>query len=130
MAKIIVVDDETMICKYLANRLRQDGHEVKVSQTGDGAIDLGYFFKPDIVVADICLNSDYNGLEVAEAIQSMNQNVKVIAITAFPNEELYRRVSTKAIQSLLIKPFSLAEISEAVRRVASSTIYPADFSDN
>lgn len=119
-----------MICKYLANRLRQDGHEVKVSQTGDGAIDLGYFFKPDIVVADICLNSDYNGLEVAEAIQSMNQNVKVIAITAFPNEELYRRVSTKAIQSLLIKPFSLAEISEAVRRVASSTIYPADFSDN
>ena len=62
MAKIVVVDDETMICKYLANRLRKDGHEVKVSETGDGAIDLGHLFKPDIVIADICLNSDYLSL--------------------------------------------------------------------
>ena len=130
MSKIVVVDDEKNTCKYLANQLRKDGHEVEVSETGDGAIDLGYFFKPDIVVADICLNSDYNGLEVVEAIQSANKNVKIILITAFPTEELYHRLKTKAIESLLIKPFSLAQISEAVRKVASQTIYPIDFSDN
>lgn len=130
MAKIVVVDDEKIICKYLANRLREDGHEVKVSETGDGAIDLGHLFKPDIVVADICLDSDYNGLEVIEAIQSVNKNVKVIAITAFPTKELYHRLNTRAIESLLIKPFPLSKISEAVRQAAAQTIYPPDFSDN
>lgn len=130
MAKIVVVDDERMICKYLANKLRQDGHEVVVSETGDGAIDLGYFFKPDVVIADICLNSDYNGLEVAEAIQSANAAVKVIAITAFPTDEMYQRLSTHLIQELLIKPFSLTEISDAVRRVVSAGEYPVNFSDN
>ena len=130
MAKIVVVDDETMICKYLANRLRKDGHEVKVSETGDGAIDLGHLFKPDIVIADICLNSDYSGLEVIEAIQSVNKNVKIIAITAFPTKELYYHLNTASIESLLIKPFSLSKISETVRQVAFPTIYPTDFSDN
>ena len=129
MAKIVVVDDESITCKYLVNRLRNDGHEVEVSQTGDGAIDLGHLFKPDIVVADICLNSDYNGLEVIEAIQSVNKNVKAIAITAYPNKELYHRLNTQAIESLLIKPFSLSKISEVVRELASQTIFP-DFSDN
>ena len=130
MAKIVVVDDEAIICKYLASQLRKDGHEVEVSETGDGAIDLGYFFKPDIVVTDICLGNDYNGLEVGEAIKSINENVKVIAMTGFPTQELYQRLETKAVESLLIKPFSLSQISEAVRKVADRDIYPPNFSDN
>lgn len=130
MAKIIVVDDEAHTCNFIANRLRKDGHEVEVSETGDGAIDLGHFFKPDIVVADIYLNSDYNGLEVVEGIQAVNKSVKVIFITAFPTEELYRRLKTKAIEALLVKPFSLAKISEAVRKAASQSTDPFGFSDN
>lgn len=130
MAKIVVVDDEIIICKYVANQLRKDGHEVEVSNTGDGAIDLGHFFKPDIVVTDICLGKDYSGLEVGEAIQSTNANVKVIAITGFPTQELYHCLETKAVVSLLIKPFSLSQISEAVRKVADLQIYPPDFSVN
>jgi len=130
MAKIVVVDDEIIICKYVASRLRKDGHEVEVSETGDGAIDLGHFFKPDIVVTDICLGKDYTGLEVGEAIQSINADVKVIAMTGFPTQELYRRLKTKAVETLLIKPFSLSQISEAVRKLADRAIYPPDFSDN
>ena len=130
MAKIVVVDDETLTCKYLANQLRKDGHEVKVSQTGDGAIDLGYFFKPDIVIADICLDSDYNGVEVIDAIRSIDESVKVIAITAFPTEELYDSLYTKGVESVLIKPFSLSQISEVVRKAAAPAIFPAKFSDN
>lgn len=130
MAKIVVVDDEIITCRYVASQLRKDGHEVEVSETGDGAIDLGHFFKPDIVVTDICLGKDYTGLEVGEAIQSMNADVKVIVMTGFPTQELYHRLKTKAVESLLIKPFSLSQISEAVRKLADRVIYPPNFSDN
>lgn len=130
MAKVIVVDDELQTCKYIAQKLIEDGHTVRVSVTGHEAIDLGHLFRPDLVVADWRLGNDYDGIEVAMACQHVNANVKTILVTAYPSEELEAMSKSAPIFALLIKPFSLARLSEVVRDAIGSGGEPFNVANN
>lgn len=114
MAKIIVLDDEPSVCKVIECRLARDGHDVRVSNTGDEAIDLGYLFQPDLLITDWNLKSDYDGLEVAEAMTAAKQNVKTILITGYTS---IKDASPEVeIFATLPKPFSVDELANTVDR--------------
>jgi len=120
MAKVIILDDEPAVCEAIAFKLEQDGHEVRVSQTGSVAIDYGYLFEPDVLVTDWQLQNDYDGLEVADALRHVHSKIRTILITGFPDENLTSKLETSPVFSTILKPFSLREISEAVRQAASA----------
>ena len=119
MAKILVVDDEMKTCKYLARRLTDAGHEVRVTFSGDAAIDGGHLFRPDVLVADWNLGSDYDGLEVAEAVQHVHRTVKVILFTAHPPGKLMGRIRQIPLYALVTKPFTLYDICQLVARAVA-----------
>ncbi len=116
MAKIIVLDDEPIVCKVIECRLARDGHEVRVSTTGDEAIDLGYLFQPDLLITDWNLKSEYDGLEVAEAMSIANENVKTILITGY---SYHQNSLCQDIFAILPKPFSVEELINTVDRALS-----------
>lgn len=120
MAKIIVLDDEPSVCKVIKCRLTRDGHEVRISNTGDEAIDLGYLFQPDLLITDWNLESDYDGLEVAEAVSVAKENVKTILITGYSS--CYKnRSQAVEIFATLPKPFSVDELANTVDRALLKT---------
>ncbi len=119
MAKIIVLDDEPSICKVIECRLARDGHDVRISNTGDEAIDLGYLFQPDLLITDWNLKSDYDGLEVAEAMSVAKENVKTILITGYAT---YKNCPQDVeIFATLPKPFSVDELAHTVDRALLSS---------
>ncbi|MEZ6096583.1 MAG: response regulator [Pirellulaceae bacterium] len=130
MARIVVVDDEQGTCKYVAKQLEKDGHEVRYSLRGDEAVDLGHLFRPHLIIADWYLKDDYDGLEVVEACRHVNKNLKVIVITAYPSTELEDRLQQMEVDALIVKPFSLDEISDAVHEAIGEWFSPDRFSDN
>lgn len=130
MARVIVVDDEAGICKYIAKQLQDDGHEVRIALAGDEAIDLGHLFRPEVLIADWRLGSEYDGLDVAEAVQHVNAQLRTILITAYPSTTLSERASALRVHALLIKPVSLEEISRQVRNAFDPRPWALDVSDN
>jgi len=114
MARIVVLDDQFDICLSIKHRLIDDGHDVRMSLVGDEAIDFGYLFKPDILITDWCLESEYDGLEVVEAFRFANRNIKTILITGYSIEEAKARSVNLDIFKTIAKPFSLEEISQIV----------------
>ena len=114
MAKIVVLDDQFDICLSLKLRLIEDGHEVRTSMVGDEAIDFGYLFKPDVLITDWRLESEYDGLEVAEAFRFANQNIKTILMTGYSMNEVSSRTEDLGLFKTIAKPFSLDEMSQMV----------------
>lgn len=118
MAKIVVLDDQPNICEIVETRLLLDGHEVRTTNTGDEAIDLGYLFQPDVLITDWNLESDYDGLEVAEAVSVAKENVKTILITGYSVDEAPAPVE---IFAKLPKPFSINELANTVDRALAKS---------
>ena len=116
MARVVVVDDEIATGKYLGRRLIESGHEVRVTNLGDAAVDLGHLFRPDVLVVDWNLGSDYDGLEVAEAVHHVHPQVRTILFTAYPPAGLLEHIDQAPLFALVTKPFTLSDICELVAK--------------
>jgi DNA-binding NtrC family response regulator len=114
MAKIVVLDDQFDICAGIKHRLSEDGHDVRTSLVGDEAIDFSYLFKPDVLITDWRLESEYDGLEVVEAFHFANRNIKTILITGYSIDQVKALSANLDIFKTVAKPFSLDDISQVV----------------
>lgn len=113
VAKILIAEDDHAIRELLAESLAELGHEVEGSATGDEAIDLGYSYGPDVIIADWDLGCDYDGFEVAAACFHANKSVKTIVISGHA-ERLQQFESRDFVHSTLAKPFSYERLLESV----------------
>lgn len=123
MSKIVILDDVVQIRNSLAIRLKAEGHDVRTAPNGAEAIDLAYLFKPDLLITDWDLKSDYDGLEVAEAFMAANEHVKSIIISGHEDFfEAFGQVPDNDIGekyglvASLSKPFSLQLLVRTVRK--------------
>jgi two-component system response regulator HydG len=121
MAKIVVLDDQPDICEFIRVRLSEDGHDVRVSHVGDEAIDFCHLFRPDVLITDWRLESEYDGLEVAQAFRFANENIKTILITGYSVEDVKKQCGAREIFKTIPKPFSLDEIATAVHQALSKS---------
>ncbi len=119
MAKIVILDDHPDICASIQSRLAEDGHEIRTSHVGDEAIDFGHLFEPDLLITDWRLESEYDGLEVADAFRFANADVKTILITGQSRRDVEQQESSLDFHSILFKPFSLDLIADKVNEVLS-----------
>jgi len=115
LRKILVVDDEAEIRRFLRASLKLYYHEIIESENGSEALEQIYSQKPDLVILDLGL-PDMDGVEVTRQIRSMS-NVPIIILSV-------RNYETDKIEALdagaddyLTKPFGMGELLARVRVV-------------
>ena len=111
--RILVVDDEAMVCESIRMLLAYDGHRVETAGSGEEALkrfDGGNF---DLVFTDFCMPG-MKGDELAANIKNRAPDKPVILLTAFPPS--YR---VPAIDLVITKPFYLSTLREAIDTVMS-----------
>ena len=109
--RILVVDDEPLVCEMVKAMLLQDGHDVDTAGGGREGLtrfDAEHF---DLVLADYRM-PNMKGDKFAEAIKNRLQPKPVILITGNPPNE-----APKAIDWVLLKPFSLLQLRLAISDV-------------
>ena len=83
---VLVVEDENIVSKDIQHSLKKLGYVVVgAAATGEKAIDLAHQTKPDVVLMDIMLKGDMNGIETAGIIKKDLQ-IPVIYLTAYADE--------------------------------------------
>lgn len=103
--KVLVVEDERIVAKDIQNTLRNLGYEVPaVASTGEEAIRKIAEFRPDIVLMDIVLKGDIDGIEAASRIKT-NYKIPVIYLTAYEDEETLDRAKITEPLGYILKPF-------------------------
>jgi PAS domain S-box-containing protein len=104
--KILVVEDEAIIAMELKETLEHLGYSVlRTVFRGEDAVILAEKTHPDIVLMDIHLKGDVDGITAAEEI-STRFNIPVIFITAHSDKETLARAIRSRPYGYLIKPFN------------------------
>ena len=115
--KVLIVEDEQLVAEDLRQIMTKNGYEVTgTASSGRKAIDLAQENPPDIILMDVRIEGDLNGIETAIIIQGKNERtIPVIFITAFPENQFPVLVAVDACL-YVNKPISETELLTCVRR--------------
>ncbi len=117
--RILVVDDEERMVRFIRLNLEHDGFEVVEAFTGNQAINRVRSNLPDLILLDIML-PDLDGFEILRIIREVS-TVPVIMLTAKGEEEDRVRGLELGADDYITKPFSPRELVSRVRAVLRRT---------
>ncbi len=114
--RILVVDDEPMVCDSLRRMLAADGHRVETAASGQAALALFQKSRFDLIIVDYEVPG-MNGDELAAAIKALAPHQPVLMITAYPETLAASGNPLVGVDLVLSKPFDLQELRRAVARL-------------
>lgn len=115
MKKILIVEDESLVALDISESIISLGYRsVGTASNFDAAIELVNKNRPDLVLMDICLKGEKDGIEVASTIKA-KFDIPVIYITALNSEEDIQRAVLTNPSAYLIKPFDMKSLQIAIK---------------
>src|SRR5437868_535658 len=112
-AKILIVEDESIVQLDLQQRLERMGHRVVgVASRGEEAVAKALELKPDLVIMDVSLEGAMNGIEAARRIRQA-QGTPVVYVTAYAGA-LATAEAFGAVGPCLSKPFRTTELQSTI----------------
>lgn len=112
---ILIVEDESVVSMHLEMSLERLGYAITASVTsGEEALEAIQRTKPDLVLMDIQLRGEMDGLTAAEAIHQQF-SVPVVFVTANANGEMIARSKESGAYGFLNKPFRSSELDATIQ---------------
>jgi len=114
MHKILIAEDEAVIAIELEKTLVAMGHEV-VGTAGSGheAIEMTRRLEPDLILMDIVMPGDVDGIAAAEIIKE-EMDISVIFLTAYAGDQLIQRAKHVEPFGYIVKPFQEDQVRAAI----------------
>jgi response regulator RpfG family c-di-GMP phosphodiesterase len=107
--RILVVDDETNICRLLERFLGRLGHEVSTVGSVPDAIELLTINRFDLVVTDLRLPGP-SGLDLLDEVRARAPGTRMILMSAHADVEIASSAINRGIDQLIVKPFELEDM--------------------
>ena len=112
--RILVVEDEAIVAMDLQYKLEDLGYSVPaLSYSGEEAIDLAHSLNPDLVLMDIKLSGETDGIQAAEQIRD-RLDLPVVYLTAYADEATLQRAKLTGPFGYLLKPVEQRDLQTAV----------------
>jgi signal transduction histidine kinase/DNA-binding NarL/FixJ family response regulator len=113
-ARVLVAEDEQIVALELKDRLSRAGHEVAaIAASAEEAIEAAERLHPDLLIMDIKLQGDMDGIAAVEVIRRL-ADVPVIYLTAFADSRTVERAKATGPYGYILKPFDERELQIAV----------------
>lgn len=107
---ILVVEDEAVVAMDIEASLRGMGYQVAgIAATGAEAISKAREYQPDLVLMDIRLRGEMDGIEAARQIRAQAA-IPIVYLTAFADEEMIARAKLTEPFGYILKPFQEREL--------------------
>ncbi len=113
-AKILIVEDEAIIAMEIENQLQSLGYEVtSIVDTGEKAIEKAEADKPDLILMDIRIKGEMDGIEAAEEVRN-KYGIPVIFSTAYLDEERIERAKITMPFGYVLKPIQERDLKVTI----------------
>ncbi|MCH8207117.1 MAG: response regulator [Chloroflexi bacterium] len=117
--RVLVVDDEEIICTLLTQILTGEGYEVVTASGGREAMDLLAQERFDAVITDM-LMPDVPGVEVVRAAKRIDPMYPVMAMTGYPSAQAAADLRSLGVSDYIAKPFKVDLIITTVARLVQT----------
>ena len=112
--KILIVEDEMTVTEYLKGVLTDLGYEVAGNAIrGEEAVEKAKKLIPDLVLMDVKLKGEMDGVETTEQIRK-HQDIPVIYVTAYADNNLMKRAKITDPSGYVLKPFDIRELHTTI----------------
>ena len=110
-SRILVVEDEAIVAMGIKQKLEElDYQVIDMVYTGEDAVKTDLETEPDLILVDIVLKGNMDGIEAASKIRKQLY-VPIIYLTAYSDEEVLERARRTEPYGYIIKPFKKSELN-------------------
>lgn len=115
--RVLVVEDDLDSVHSMAQLIRMMGHEVEFAINGFAAIAVARAYRPDVIILDIGL-PDFKGDQIARQLRYEPglENVRMIAISGLPQENLEQRALQAGCAEFYRKPIDPAKLEQLLEQ--------------
>ncbi|MCF7804744.1 MAG: response regulator [Candidatus Marinimicrobia bacterium] len=108
--KILIVEDEYIVAMDIRSRLKSLGYEVVGTvASGEEAVETAVGSRPDLVLMDIMLDGEMDGIMAAEQIQQQS-GIPIVFLTAYSEQDTLQRAKNTEPYGYILKPFQEREL--------------------
>ncbi|MGM0771405.1 MAG: response regulator [Halobacteriota archaeon] len=113
-ANILVVEDENIVALSIKKKLELMGYSVVgTASSGEDAIIKADLFYPDLVLMDVMLRGEVDGIEAAEHIRE-KFDIPVIFLTAYTDDKTLERAKMAEPYGYISKPFKEQDLKSNI----------------
>ncbi len=117
--KILIVEDEGIVSIDIRNILKNLGYNyIEVAFTGEEALNKTQDWEPDVILMDIGLKGDIDGIEAAGKIKN-RINTPIIFLTGFADDNTLARANKINPVGYIIKPINNKDLDDAISKALS-----------
>lgn len=116
--KLLIVDDQYGIRILLNEVFQREGYTIFQAANGVQALEIVQKHQPDLVLLDMKIPG-MDGIEILKRIKAMNQQIKVIIMTAYGELDMIQETKELGAIMHFAKPFDIDELREAVKKYIS-----------
>lgn len=121
LIKILIVDDEVLIAEFIKDVLMSlDFKLLSLAHTKEDAIKEINVFKPDLILLDIRMENEFDGIEIAKEINS-NFKIPFIFITAHSDKEIIEKALNTIPSGYITKPIKKMDVYAAINLAIRKT---------
>ena len=114
--RVLILDDEPIVCKRLKPAFQKMGHSVETFTDSAQALDRLRETTFDLVVTDLKMEG-FDGIQILDAVKASSAATQVIVITGFATLETAKESYRKGAFDFVAKPFKLRDILDCVKRI-------------
>lgn len=108
--KVLIVEDENIIALNIKKKLKSFGYAVPaIVSTGEEAVKMAEIISPDLILMDIMLKGDMDGVAAAEEIKE-RFDIPVIYLTAYSDDKVLERAKITEPYGYIVKPFKAIDL--------------------
>jgi CheY-like chemotaxis protein len=112
--KVLIVEDEAIYAMALSMSLRNQGYDIQGPvATGEEAIKIAEQEKPDVIVMDLLLAGNMNGISTAKKIRSIN-DIPIVFVSGYQDGEILEKARELEFTTCLTKPLKSSEVVFAI----------------
>ena len=113
--KILVVDDSPTERHFMVDLLTKNGFQVVTAESGEEGVVKAKAEKPDLIIMDIYLKGEKNGLELAREIQA-REPIPILFLTASTKPEIVEAIHELKDCQYLSKPINADSLEDMLQR--------------
>ena len=114
--KILIVEDEAIFATSMQRVLIKSGYDVSEPvATGEEAVERAKEETPDLVIMDVMLEGEIDGIEAAVDIRARH-DIPIVFISGYQEEKLLKRAKSVGSSIYLIKPITPQDLELAVNQ--------------
>ena len=118
MTKVLVIDDDAIVCASIVHILEDDGYEVLSAQDGLRGMAMFRSEQPDLVITDIIM-PEQEGIQTITEMRKARPDAKIIAISgsgSIGNIDFLRIAQHLGASDAIAKPFDPEDLLKRVKR--------------